>query len=61
MWSRGPPKAIKACGSEVTLPWKHDYSTFTDRVICGLRGKLSHYGGALRCLLGPFIWHEIGY
>jgi len=25
------------------------YPTFTDRVICGLRGKLSHYSGALRC------------
>ena len=24
------------------------YPTFTDKVICGLRGKLSHYGGAFR-------------
>ena len=25
------------------------YPTFTNKVICGLRGKLSHSGGALRC------------
>ena len=37
------------------------YPTFTDKVICGLRGKLSHYGGALRCLEGSFVWYEMGY
>ena len=37
------------------------YPTFTDKVISGLRGKLSHYGGALRCYECHFEWHEAGY
>ena len=37
------------------------YPTFTNKVICGLRGKLSHYGRALRCYESRFIWYETGY
>ena len=37
------------------------YSTFTDKVICGLRGKLSHNGEALRYHESCFVWHETGH
>ena len=31
------------------------YPTFTGKVIGGLRGKLAHYGGALRCSVSHFV------
>ena len=45
-------------GDPVTLLRYPSYPTFTDKVICRLRGKLSHYRGALKCSYGCFVWYE---
>ena len=37
------------------------YPTFTDKVICGLRGKLSDYCSALRYIQSHFVWHKMSY
>ena len=48
-------------GAQSAYQRNPSYPTFTDKVICGLRGKLSHYGGALRCSEIRLIWYETGY
>ena len=34
--------------------------TCTNKVVCRLKGKLSHYDRSLRYYKSSFVWHEIG-